>query len=52
MDDLLGETVAEIGLWIGAEIRERQNHDRWFSELVVVGRGGSTWMEASRKTGV
>ena len=32
MDDLLGETVAEIGLWIGAEIRERENHDRWFSE--------------------
>jgi hypothetical protein len=36
MDDLLGETVAEIGLWIGAEIRERENHDRWFSET---GRG-------------
>jgi hypothetical protein len=36
MDDLLGETVAEIGLRIGAEIRERENHYRWFSET---GRG-------------
>ena len=36
MDDFLGETVAEIGLWIGAEIRERENHYRWFSET---GRG-------------
>ena len=36
MDDFLGETVAEIGLSIGTEIREGENHYRWFSEI---GRG-------------
>src|ERR1700761_2239673 len=36
MDDFFSEAVAEIGFWIGTEIRERENHNRWFSKI---GRG-------------
>lgn len=40
MNDLFGETVAEIGLWIGAEIRERESHYGRFSERSRGSAGG------------
>jgi hypothetical protein len=46
MDDLLGKTIAEIGLRIGAEIGERENHYGWLSET---GRGRARGIDLNER---